>query len=191
VAQTGIVTDLTLDLRFVREHGILSDIIDRCTSGFFNVGPRWSHVGVLAREGRDEFGARSATDKAYSGRSGVQFRPADYAAFVAQDIVRIPVTAEEHAAFWRLAKKTDDAPYSHRTILGFVAGNNDPERKGYLAFDCSTLVAWMLLHSSADLMPPAFRGELRQISPNALYDIARVIAFYHAHHARTELDAIR
>ena len=47
-----------------------------------------------------------------------------------------------------------------------------------ISFICSVVVGWLLLHFSPGVMPPEFREELREISPNNLYDMARVIAFY-------------
>ncbi len=184
------MTGLSIDLRFVREHGFLSDLIDRGTGGVLKGnGPRWSHVGSMTVDGK-EFGARSGVDKAFSGQPGVQFRPGDYAKFADEDIVSIPVTRTELDEYWRLARLMKGCPYSRRTILGFVVGRNVPDPPTYFhdrttAFDCSTLQAWLLLHAGANVIWQGFRDELRQISPNRLYDIARDARFY-----RRSLNAI-
>jgi len=185
------MTAHTIVLRFVREAGLVSWAIDRLTGGFLTVGPRWSHVGImiggwelrgfgLEPDQEYEFGARNSPDQSITGRPGVQFRAQGYARFADNARVHIPVSADEHQEFWRLARKVNGAGYSRRTIAGFVIGRNIPEDltpdHPRLAFDCSTLVAWLLLH--AGLMPQEFHYELRQISPNALYDIARMIAWY-------------
>jgi len=184
------MTARTIVLRFVREAGVISWAIDRLTGGFLTgTGPRWSHVGImiggwelrgfgLEPDQEYEFGARNSPDQSITGRPGVQFRRQDYARFTDQSRVHIPVTREEHAAFWRLASKVNGVAYSRRTIEGYLTGINVPERAYGLAFDCSTLAAWLLLNTGDDLMPREFRRELRQISPNALYDIARMIAWY-------------
>ena len=79
------------------------------------------------------------------------------------------------AAFDRLISLEVGKPYSHRTILGFVLGHNVPEHQRRLAWDCSTLMAWGLLH--AGILAPGLVDDLRQISPSALYRIARQIEF--------------
>jgi hypothetical protein len=187
------MTGRTLDFRFVREPGLVSWLIDRGTGGFLRYrGPRWSHVGLilagaeivglnprarLVSTQTYEFGARSGVDRAVAGRPGVQFRPYDYARFLDSAIVAVPVTNREWLAFWGLARKIEGAAYSETTIEGFLTGDNVPEHARELAFDCSTLSAWLCLHGLSTALPPAFRGELRQISPNAFYYLARMIAW--------------
>ncbi|HEX3884733.1 MAG TPA: hypothetical protein VHW66_18920 [Stellaceae bacterium] len=188
------MTGYTLDFRFVRSPGLVSWLIDRSTGGFLAYrGPRWSHVGVLVRGGdvrslgpavelEDdavyEFGARYAVDGALAARPGVQFRPEAYAGFAATETVRVPVTSHEWIAFWCLALKTEGAAYSERTVEGFVEGVNVPGRPRELAFDCSTLGCWLALHGCRELIPPEFQGELRQMSPNGFYYVARMSRFY-------------
>lgn len=174
---------LVITLRFVREAGFLSWLIDRGTGGFIeDRGPRFSHVGVIVN-GRDvtgfglepdeeyEFGARSDVACSITGRPGVQFRRADYAQFVAQDRVRIPVTAKQRAELWDCARRINGADYSIRTIASFVLGEELLEGRG--KFICSQAAALLLLRSG--VLPPQFRGWLREISPNSLYIAALAI----------------
>lgn len=159
-----------ITLRFVTERGVLSGLINRGTGSL-----GFSHVGALTFDGR-EFGARDAVDHAPRGKPGVQFRPADYATFTREVRVAIPVTRAEGADFWNMARKIEGAPYSPRTILGFVVGRNVPELRDHVAFDCSTAMSWLLLHGPK-LLAPALQPRLRQISPNELYGIAEQLAF--------------
>lgn len=179
-------------LRFVREPGLLSWLIDRGTGGFLKQGARWSHVGILIGGNAVphemgswlfpttvfEFGARDSVDGSVTGKAGVQLRPQNYARFADQIIINIPITQDEWTAFWALAAKVNGAPYSSATIEGFLLGEQIPDDPKTVAFDCSTLVAWLMLNCSKTLFPQGMAARLREISPNALYDIARVIEFY-------------
>ena len=149
--------------RFVREPDIATRIIT------WAAGDRrraFSHVGALTDDGKLEFGARWRANGAPG--PGVRFRPAGYALFTSLAIVEIPVSDVEHDEFWRLAIRVEGAPYSWRTVLGFVVGADLPERR--VAFDCSTLQVW--LAARAGILAPWFRDHARQISPDSLHHVA-------------------
>jgi hypothetical protein len=116
-------------------------------------------------------------NRAYSGRSGVQYRPENYATFTAQSLVAVPVTPAEYAEFRRLMSVIEGCPYSRHGIEGFVEGMNRPEKPGTIAFICSSMCAWLCYHAGPNMLPAELRGELREISPNGWYYIARMMAF--------------
>lgn len=96
-------------LQYSTESGIGSALIRWWTDS------RWSHVDAVLPDGR-LLGARP--DYPVGGQTGVQIRPANYAAFTGRLVVQ--VETEAAGAFYLALRRQLGKPYSWGGVLDFV-----------------------------------------------------------------------
>jgi len=82
----------------------------------------WSHVDLMTPEGM-YLGSRS--DVCGGVPAGVQIRPVGYTPFDHEEIVSLPATPEQEAAFWIAARLEIGKPYDSFDLVANFAGARD------------------------------------------------------------------
>lgn len=106
---------MSLDLLFRANHGFTSKLIE-----YFG-GGGYSHVDIVWPDGR-LFGAR--TDFPVNGKSGVQFRAANYETPPRSTLISISASLGEQARGLEWAKSQEGLPYDRLAIVAFGTGRN-------------------------------------------------------------------
>ena len=74
-----------LTFRFVSQDNLPSRLIEMEEAAPYPI----AHVGVITDDGKYEFGARLGVNGSLTGRSGVQYRPVNYADFTSEVYVQL------------------------------------------------------------------------------------------------------
>jgi uncharacterized protein YycO len=106
---------MSLSLLFRANRGFSSWAIE-----FFGAGG-YSHVDIIWPDGR-LFGAR--TDHPVNGKTGVQFRPADYEIAPKTTRISVPCTLAQEQMGLEWAKQQEGLPYDRLAIIAFGTGRD-------------------------------------------------------------------
>lgn len=157
-----------LRFRFVSKRDIPTAFITWSEDG---IGWRFgfSHVGVMRFMDGElyEFGARLGVSKSITGRSGVQYRPHNYAKFYKEETVYVPCTNDQYELFWDAAEEIKDKRYSLRTIFGFALGFQFHDESGFI---CSALMPYLLYR--AGMLPRELVAQERHMNPLGFFYLA-------------------
>jgi hypothetical protein len=143
----------SIKLQFVRERGPMPGLISWWGGG------RFSHVDTVLDDGR-LLGARN--DRRGGCPRGVQVRPPGYTDFIIREVMAVPVTVEQKAAYLDFLRNQVGKPYDSRALWGFVF-NRDWHRAD--RWICSELVAAGA--EQARIIPHLYFA-VYQITPGAL-----------------------